>query len=121
MPYQALSDLVVEHRETPRARRLRVNRLRIALVLAAVEGILVLAGAIPWWVVVLVAAGAVALYLFVRSDGRAELVQLAWIAAFANLVLLLVPVAAAIVSALAVVVVVVLAVVALIALARDRR
>jgi hypothetical protein len=121
VPYQALSDLVVEHRESRHARRLRVNRLRIALVLAAVEGIFVLAGAIPWWVVVLVAVGAVALYLYVRNEGRGEVVQAAWILAFANVALLLVPVAAAVVTALAIVIVVVFAVVALIALARDRR
>jgi hypothetical protein len=121
MPYQALSDLVVEHRESPRARRLRVNRLRIALVLAALEGTLVLTGAIPWWVVVLVALGTVALYIYARNEARAEVVQLAWIAAFANVLLLLIPVAAAVVTALAVVLVVVFAVVALIALTRDRR
>jgi FtsH-binding integral membrane protein len=121
MPYQALSDLVVEHRESPLARRLRVNRLRIALVLAAVEGILVLTGAIPWWVVVLVALGAVVLYVYIRNEGPAQFVQLAWIAAFANVLLLLVPVAAAIITALAIGLVVVFVVVALIALARDRR
>jgi FtsH-binding integral membrane protein len=121
MPTEALSDLVVEHRESPRSRRLRVNRMRIALVLAALEGILVLSGAIPWWVVVLVALAAVVFYVYVRNEGRSELVQLAWIAAFANVLLLLVPVAATIVTALAIVLVVVFAVVALIALARDRR
>src|SRR5262245_40642244 len=121
MPFQAVSDLVVEHGESPRARRLRVNRLRIALVLAALEGILVLAGTIPWWVVVVVAIGTVAAYLYVRNEGRPEFVQLAWIAAFANVLLLLIPVAAAIVTALAIFLVVVFAVVALIALARDRR
>lgn len=121
MPYQAVNDIVIEHGESPRARRLRANRFRFALVLAALEGILVLAGAIPWWVVVLVALGAVALYVYVRNEGRAELVQLAWVAAFANVLLLVVPVAAAIVTALAIVLVVVFAVAALVALARDRR
>jgi hypothetical protein len=120
VPYQALSDLVVEHGESRTARRLRVNRVRIALALAAVEGILLLAGAIPWWVVVLVALGAVALYVYVRKDGGGELVQTAWILAFANVLLLLVPVAAAILTALAIVVVAAFAVVALIALLRDR-
>ena len=121
MSHQAVSEVVLEHGESPLGRRLRLNRLRLALVLAALEGILVLAGAIPWWVVVIVALGAVALYVSVRNQGRVEVVQLAWIAAFANVLLLLVPVAAAIVTALAIVLVVVFAVVALIALARDRR
>jgi hypothetical protein len=121
MSQQAVGEVVLEHGESPLARRLRLSRLRLALALAALEGILVLAGAIPWWVVVLVALGAVALHLSVRSQGHAEVVQLAWIAAFANVLLLVVPVAAGIVTAVAIVLVVVFAVVALIALARDRR
>jgi hypothetical protein len=118
---QAVNDIVVEHGESRHARRLRVNRLRFALVLAALEGILVVAGAIPWWIVVLAALGAVVVYLSVRNTGRAELVQTAWVAAFANVLLLVVPVAAAVVTALAVALVAVFAVVALLALARDRR
>ena len=116
-----MSELVIEHGESPRARRLRQSRLRIALVIAAIEGILVLAGAIPWWVVVALAAGSVALYVAVRSTGRSEVVQSAWIAAFSQLVLVLVPVAAAVVTAFAVVLIVMFALVALIALVRDRR
>ena len=40
-------------------RRLRQRRYRIAFAIAALEGILVLAGAIPWWLVVLLALAAV--------------------------------------------------------------
>jgi hypothetical protein len=121
MPSQAVSELVLEHGESPRARRLRQNRLRIALALTAFEGILVLAGAIPWWAVVALAAGTVALYLAARGSERFVLVQLAWIAAFSQVALVLVPVVATFVVFLAIALVVLFAVVALAALARDRR
>ena len=116
-----MGDYVVEHGESPRGRRLRHNRLKIALVVAAIEGIVVLAGGIPWWFVVLLAAAAVALYVYVRAQGRSELVQLAWIAAFSQVALVLVPVVASFVLVLAILVVVAFAIVALVALARDRR
>ncbi len=115
-----MSDVVIEHGESRRTRRLRQHRVRVALALAAVEGILVLAGALPWWLVVVLAAGALTLYVAVR-ERRGELVQIAWIAAFSQLVLLLVPIAAAVFTALAVALLVALALAALVALLRDRR
>jgi len=39
-----MSNLVIEHRETEFSRRLRRNRIQIAVVIAAVEAILVLVG-----------------------------------------------------------------------------
>lgn len=116
-----MSDLVIEHGESSRGRRLRHNRVRIALVVAAIEGIVVLAGAIPWWFVVALAAAAVTLYVAVRNQARSELVQLAWIAAFSQAALVLVPIVASFVVLLAIVVIVAFAIVALVALARDRR
>jgi hypothetical protein len=116
-----VSDFVIEHGESQRTRRLRHNRVRIALAVAAVEGIVVLAGGIPWWVVVLLAAAAVTLYVYVRRRGSSELVQLAWIAAFSQSALVLVPLVAAFLIVLAIFTIAVFAVVALIALARDRR
>jgi len=121
MPTQAASELLIEHGESPRARRLRLNRVRIALAVTALEAILVLAGAISWWVVVVAAAAALGLYAAVRTRGSSALVQLAWIAAFSQVTLVLVPVAAALLTALAIGVVVILAVLALIALTRDHR
>ena len=53
----------IEHRSTRFSRRVRDNRLRIALLVALVEGILVLVGSIDWWVVVLLAILGVALYV----------------------------------------------------------
>ena len=117
----SMGDFVVEHGETARARRLRHNRLKIALVVAAIEGVVVLAGGIPWWFVVIMAVAAVALYIAVRDRGRSELVQLAWIAAFSQVVLVVVPVIATFLLVLAILVVVAFAVVALVALATDRR
>ena len=111
---------MIEHGETERSRRLRRNRLRIALAVAALEGIIVLAGGIPWWVVVLLAVAAVAVYLRVRRHGSSELVQLSWIAAFSQSALVLVPVVAVFVVAVAIFVVVAFAIVVLVALARDR-
>jgi hypothetical protein len=116
-----MGDFVVEHGESARARRLRRNRLKIALVVAAIEGIVVLAGGIPWWFVVILAVGAVAVYIAVRDRNRPELLQLAWIAAFSQLVLVLVPVIAGFLLVLAIVIVVAFALIALVALARDRR
>ena len=121
MPHLPSSELVLEHGESPRTRRLRLNRLRIALALVALEGILVLAGAIPWWVVVALAAGAVALYLAVRRSGPTALVQVAWIAAFSQVALVLVPLLAAFVLVLAIVLVGLFALVAVVALLADRR
>jgi len=116
-----MSELVIEHGESARSRRLRQNRLRIALAVTALEGILVLAGAIPWWIVVALAAGSVALYIAVRATERTAIVQVAWIAAFSQLALVLVPVVAAFVLVLAIVLVAAFALVALLALVRDRR
>jgi hypothetical protein len=121
MTHQAASPVLIEHGESPHARRLRENRLRIALALTALEAILVIAGAIPWWIVVLAAAAALVVYASVRHRTSSELVQLAWIAAFSQVTLVLVPVAAALLTVLAIVVVVVFAVLALVALARDHR
>ena len=65
--------LTIEHGSTRLGRGLRENRFRIALVVALVEGILVLVGAIHWLVVALLAVGAVALYVMRgRSARRAE-------------------------------------------------
>jgi hypothetical protein len=112
--------VIVEHGDTPQSRRLRRLRLRIALVIAAVEGILVLAGEIPWWVVMLAAAAALLARIALRSTDIQVVRQLTWIAAVSQLTVVLVPVAAAVLTALAVVVLVVIAIVALAALLRDR-
>jgi hypothetical protein len=114
--------LTIEHGSTRMGRRLRENRLKIALVVALVEGLLVLFDAIDWWVVLLLAIGAVALYAWRgRSAGRQELRETSWILAVSQVAVVLVPALVLVATALAVFALVVLAVVALVVLLRDRR
>jgi hypothetical protein len=114
--------LTIEHRSTRLGRALRDNRLKIALLVALVEGILVLVGSIDWWIVVLLAIGAIALYVLRgRTARREELREGSWIFAVSQLAVVLVPALALVLSAFAVVALVVLAVVALVILLRDRR
>ena len=114
--------LTIEHGRNRLGRTLRENRLRIALLLALVEGILVLLGEIPWWSVVLVSILAVALYVAAgRKSGREEVRELSWIFAVSQVAVVLVPALALVLTAFAVVALVLLAVVALVVLLRDRR
>jgi hypothetical protein len=113
--------LVIEHGETPRGRWLRGNRGRIAVLVALVEGILVLVGEIDWWVVALLAIAGVALYVTRgRTARREEIRHTSWIFAVSQIAVVLVPVLALVVTAFAVIGLVLLAVVALVALLRDR-
>ena len=112
----------IEHRSSRFGRRLQEYRLRIALIVALVEGILVLVGSIDWWVVVLLAIAAVALYVSRgRTAGRDELREASWILAVSQLAVVLVPALALVLTAFAVVVLVLFAVIALVVLLRDRR
>ena len=112
---------VIEHGETRPTRFLRQQRLQIALVLAAIEGILVLAGSISWWAVIVAAAAALGLHALLRATSVQSVRQLTWIAAVSQLVVVLVPIAAAILTTLAILLLALIAVVALGALLRDRR
>ena len=115
-------ELLIEHGETRLARRLRSNRYKVALAIAALEGILVLAGAIPWWIVVLLAVVSLAGYVaWGREHESADVRVVTWTAAVSQLVVVLIPVAAGLAVVLAAVVVVLLAAVALAALLLDRR
>jgi hypothetical protein len=114
--------LTLEHGSTRLGRQLRENRLRIALVIALVEGVLVLLGAIDWWVIVLLAVAAVVLYVMRgRSARRGDLREASWILAVSQVAVVLVPALALVLTALAVVALVIAAVVALVILLRDRR
>lgn len=113
---------VIEHRPGRSGRFLRRNRLKIALVLAVVEGFLVLVGALPWWSVLVLAALGLALYVGIgRESSRGDLRDATWIVAVSQLVVVLVPVLAVLVSALAVGALLLLAAIALVAVLRDRR
>lgn len=117
-----MSHVTIDHGGSRAGRSLRGNRLRIALLIALVEGVLVLVGALDWWVVVVLAIAAVGLYA-TRGRGarRDEVREASWIFAVSQVAVVLVPALALVVTALAVFALVVLAVVALVLLLRDRR
>ena len=117
-----MSGLVVEHRESQLSRRLRRRRVQIAVGIAAVEAVLVVAGILPWWIVVAAAAASVALYIWVGRDHQSSGVRAgAWLAAVSQLIVVLVPVGIVFVGVLAIVLIALLAVVALAVLLLDRR
>jgi hypothetical protein len=109
-------------RDTSRAGRwLRERRLRAALLIAVVEGALVAFDVIPWWLAVLVAAAAIAVYFWagrqLASDaGR----QMTWIAAASQALVVLVPFLVFLVGTLALIAVGILAVIALVVLFSER-
>jgi hypothetical protein len=113
---------LIEHGESTRARRLRHNRYRIAFGVAAVEGVLVLLGAIPWWLVILLALGALAAYVgWGREHESADVRIVTWTIAVSQLIVVLVPMLAGALVVLAAVAVVAVAALALAALLLDRR
>jgi hypothetical protein len=113
---------VVEHSASRLGRILQRRALLAALAVAVVEGVLVLAGVMPWWSVIALAAASLALYVAVgRDSGRPEVRTVTWVAAVSQLTVVLVPVLAAVVAALAVAVVVLVALAALVVLLVDRR
>ena len=113
---------VLEHRATAGGRWLRAHRLRIALGIAIVEGLLVVLDVVDWWIAVLVAVGAVGSYFAAGRHLRSYTArQLSWIAAAAQGFVVLVPVLVVAISWLAIVVLVILAVIALVVLLADRR
>ena len=120
--YRVDRPLVIEHGSNRFGRWLRENRLWIALVVALVEGILVLVGEITWWSVVLVAIIAVAIYVWGgRKAGREEVREVSWIFAVSQVAVVLVPALAFGVVVFAAIALVLAAVVALVVLLRDRR
>jgi hypothetical protein len=113
---------VLEHRSTPGGRWLRARRLRIALGIAIVEGLLVVLDVVEWWLAVVVAIAAIAFYLLAgRRLTSYAARQASWIAAAAQALVVLVPVLVVVVSWLAIMALAVLAIVALVLLLRDRR
>jgi hypothetical protein len=113
---------VLEHRSSAGGRWLRAHRLRIALGIAVVEGLLVVLDVVDWWVALVIAAAAIVFYLAVGRDVRSYSVrQASWIAAASQALVVLVPVLVVVVSWLAIVALAILAVVALLLLFADRR
>ena len=112
---------IIRHGESRETRFFRRRRLHLALGAAVVEGILLLAGSIPWWVVLVTAPAAVALYARLRHASSQTVRHLAWIAAVSQLVVVFVPLAAAALTLVAVVFLAVAGLIVLGALLRDRR
>jgi hypothetical protein len=119
---EAMTNLVVEHHESPFSRRLRHRRARIAIGIAAVEAVLVLADVMPWWFAIVAAVASVGLYLgYGREHAVPGVRSATWVAAVSQLIVVLVPVAIVLVGLLALVGMLVLAAVALIVLLREAR
>jgi hypothetical protein len=112
----------LEHGSSAAGRWLRERRVKIALWIAVVEGILVIFDVIPGWIALLVGAGVVGLWFLAGRELSSDVArQASWTAAVSQVFVALVPVLAFIVTALAVVALVVIALVALLALFADRR
>ena len=113
---------VLEHRTTRLGRWLRERRLRVALWIAVIEGILVAFKVIAWPVAVVVAVAIIVLYFGVAARSRSDSVrQVSWIAAVSQALVALVPVLVIVVGMLALIVVALLAIAALVLLLSDRR
>jgi hypothetical protein len=111
---------VVEHRQSAGERWLRERRLRIALLIAFVESLLVIFSSLGWFWVVGAAAVAVALYLLGRRTRSATVQQVTWVLAASQLIALIVPLLWEVVKFLAILVLVLLALFFLAILLLDR-
>jgi hypothetical protein len=112
----------IEHGSTRTGRWLREHRLRFALWIAVIEGVLVLVDVIPWGVALLVAATLILFWLFVGRELASDSArQSSWIGAASQVFVALIPVFVFVLKALAVVTLAILALVALVLLFRDRR
>jgi hypothetical protein len=113
---------VVEGGTSRTGRRLRENRVRIALLIAVVEGLLIAVDEIDWPVALIVAIAVVVLYFTLGDRIRSDTAgQVAWIAAVSQAFVMLVPVLFIVVGTLALILVGILAVIALVLLFADRR
>ena len=113
---------VVDHGTSRSGRWLRARRLRIALWIAVVEGVLVVFHVISWWIAIPVAAALMAFYVFAGRDAQNDtLKQASWVAAASQVFTVLVPILVIVVGTLALVAVGILAVIALVFLFSERR
>lgn len=111
----------IEHGSTGPGRWLRERRFRLTLWIALAEGLLYLVHVLHWWEAVGLAAIGVAVWWYAGRTSRSDLFrQATWIFAFSQLLVLCVPVALTIFTAIAIGVVALLAIAALIFLFRER-
>ena len=117
-----LRHTAIDHGTSRMGRWLRARRLRIALWIAVLEGILVVFDVISGWFALLVAVIVILFYLIVGRELRSDAIrQSSWILAASQALVGLVPVLVFVVGALALIAVGILAVIALVALFADRR
>src|ERR671937_614670 len=112
----------IEHRSTRAGRWLRARRIRIALWVAVIEGIIVaLAHDVSRWTVIAIAIPVLALYVFWGRTARSDTVrQLSWIAGASQALAVVVVILAFILSWLALLLAGIFAVVAVLFLLSDR-
>jgi hypothetical protein len=111
----------IEHGSSRAGRWLRERRLRFALWIAVLEGVLLLVHVIPRWPAILLAAVVILSYLTVGRKTRNDIgYELSWVAAASQAMVILIPVLLFIVGTIALVAVAILAAVALFVLFTDR-
>jgi len=112
---------VLEHGTSPTGRWLRVHRIRIAIWIAVVEGLLILLGPISKIPAIVIALAVVVVYFWlgrrIKSDTPR---QVAWIAGTSQALVAVIPFLAIVVGTLALIAVAFIAVIALILLFTDR-
>jgi len=112
---------VIDHEAAPKSGGwLQNRRLKLALLLAVVEGLLVAVGILEAWIAIVLAILVLVVY-FGWARERESLRDAGWIVAVWQAIVLLVPILVVIVGTLALVAVGAIAVLALVALFADRR
>jgi hypothetical protein len=113
---------VLEHRSNRSSRWVRANRLKIALWIAIVEGVLVVFDAIDVFPALVVAALVIGFYFWLGQRLRAGAARdAAWIGAVSQAMVALVPLLVLVIGTLALIAVGVLAAVVLVLLLTGRR
>ncbi len=112
---------VLEHGTTRSGRWLRERRIRIALWIAVIEGILIVLDQIPWSIAIVFAIAAVVGYFWGRDRLSDTTRQAGWIVAASQAVVIFVPILLTIATILAFTVLAIIAIVALLVLLGDRR
>lgn len=108
---------IVEHGSSRAGRWLQERRVRIALWIAVIEGLLVALHVINRWVAIAVAAAAVIVYFFAGRESRSLTArQVSWILATSQAAVVLIPFLLIVAGTFALIAVGVLAIVALVAL-----
>ena len=115
------STRTIEHGESSSAHWLSERRLRLALLIAFVESLLVLFSAHGWRYVIIAVILALAAYWFLGRRRPGVVYEITWIAAVSQLLAVLVPVLWVLVKTLALIVLIALAVFLLAALLLDRK